>query len=124
MCSPPGMAHPIATRARALARLAWRDPIGSHGRVRTTPIIACAIVVFTAGAQAQDALRHPPENRSRSQARAASYLLWTLHRSSVMWLFWLMKPVAVPSAARLSSPWAFQPAMKRNESLPPLMGEK
>jgi Type VI secretion system VasI, EvfG, VC_A0118 len=40
-----------------LACLAWRDPIGSHGRMRTTLIIACAIVVFAAGAQAQDALK-------------------------------------------------------------------
>jgi hypothetical protein len=40
-----------------LACLAWRDPIGSHGRMRTTLIIACAIVVFAAGVQAQDALK-------------------------------------------------------------------
>jgi hypothetical protein len=39
-----------------LACLAWRDPIGSHGRMRTTLIIACAIAVFAVGAQAQDAL--------------------------------------------------------------------
>jgi hypothetical protein len=38
----------------SLACLAWRDPIGSHGRMRTT-IIACAFAVFAVGAQAQDA---------------------------------------------------------------------
>src|SRR6266508_954843 len=39
----------------SLAYLAWRDPIGSHGRMRTTLIIACAFAVFAVGAQAQDA---------------------------------------------------------------------
>jgi hypothetical protein len=56
--------------------------------------------------------------------RAACYLRWILQRSSVIWSFWLMKPVAVSSALRFSSPWAFQSAIKRKESLPPLMGEK
>src|SRR5262249_48760501 len=58
------------------------------------------------------------------RATAACYLRWILQRSSVIWSFWLMKPVAVPSAPRFSSPWAFQSAIKRKESLPPLMGEK
>src|ERR671931_699902 len=37
-----------------LACLAWRDPIGSHGGMRTTLTIACAMAVFPVGAQAQD----------------------------------------------------------------------
>jgi hypothetical protein len=40
-----------------LACLAWRDRIGSHVRMRTTLIIACAMVVFATGAHAQDALK-------------------------------------------------------------------
>src|SRR5262245_56280344 len=39
----------------AVGCLACRDPMGSHGRMRTSLIIACAIVAYTAGAQAQDA---------------------------------------------------------------------
>jgi hypothetical protein len=39
----------------AVGYLACRDPIGSHKRMRTILIIAFAIVVFAAGAQAQDA---------------------------------------------------------------------
>src|SRR2546423_6247216 len=39
----------------SLACLAWRDPIGLHGRMRPTLIIACAFAVFAVGAQAQDA---------------------------------------------------------------------
>src|SRR5512133_2541957 len=39
----------------AVGCLACRDAIGSHGRMRTSLIIACAIAAFAAGAQAQDA---------------------------------------------------------------------
>src|SRR5262249_40283116 len=38
----------------AVGCLACRDPIGSHGPMRITLIIACATVLFAAGAQAQD----------------------------------------------------------------------
>jgi len=43
------------TSQLTLGCLAWREAIGSHGPMRTTLTIACAIAVFAVGAQAQDA---------------------------------------------------------------------